>query len=153
MEPVLDYLLDHNISPQWRGLLMALAAEFEAQIGVDELRQLMNRIGSRFAAASPLGACETTVDLSDALNERWCDAQWGFVSLADEPRQLRIVHHCAPLKAFGAHALAWTPAFLEGAYQTWLAALGGEGLSVTQASDVDEHGTIEFRLSRRRHDG
>ena len=50
MVPILDYLLERQISPQWRGMLTALATEFEAQIGRDELRQLMYRVGCRFAA-------------------------------------------------------------------------------------------------------
>jgi hypothetical protein len=58
------------------------------------------------------------------------------------------VHYCAPLPAFGASALAWTPAFLEGAYQQWLAALGAEGLAIGQASEFGDDAAIEFRLAR-----
>jgi hypothetical protein len=148
MGPIFDYLLQRQISPQWRGLLTALAEEFEAQIGQDELRQLMYRVGCRFAAASPLPPCNSSADLADALNARWQEAEWGYVELSDEPEYLRIAHSCAPLLAFGATALNWTPAFLEGVYQTWLSALGAEGLSVAQASEFDEHATIEFRLGR-----
>jgi hypothetical protein len=148
MGPIFDYLLQRQISPQWRGLLTALAEEFEAQIGQDELRQLMYRVGCRFAAASPLPPCNSSADLADALNARWQEAEWGYVQLSDEPEYLRIAHSCAPLLAFGATALNWTPAFLEGVYQTWLSALGAEGLSVAQASEFDEHATIEFRLGR-----
>ena len=68
----------------------------------------------------------------------------------DEADYLRIAHSCAPLQAFGSAALNWTPAFLEGVYQTWLSALGAEGLSVVQASEFDEYATIEFRLGRER---
>jgi hypothetical protein len=148
MGPIFDYLLQRQISPQWRGLLTALAEEFEAQIGQDELRQLMYRVGCRFAAASPLPPCNSSAARADALNARWQEAEWGYVQLSDEPEYLRIAHSCAPLLAFGATALNWTPAFLEGVYQTWLSALGAEGLSVAQASEFDEHATIEFRLGR-----
>ncbi|MGF6535244.1 hypothetical protein P3T20_006062 [Paraburkholderia sp. GAS206C] len=149
MVPILDYLLDRQISPQWRGLLTALAEEFEAQIGQGELRQLMYRVGCRFAAAHPLPPCSSTADLAEAFNARWQEADWGYVDLSDEPDYLRIAHSCAPLHAFGSAALGWTPAFLEGVYQTWLSALGAEGLSVAQASEFDEHATIEFRLGRQ----
>lgn len=149
-----DYLLDRHISRQWRGLLSALADEFEAQIGGAELRQLMHRVGSRFADASPLPPCASTAELADALNARWQEADWGFVELSDERDHLRIVHYCAPLRAFGQSALAWTPAFLEGAYQHWLAALGANGLAVRQYGQVnasgefDDGAAIEFRLAR-----
>ena len=149
MVPTLDYLLQRQISPQWRGLLTALAEEFEAQIGQGELRQLMYRVGCRYAAAHPLPPCDSTADLADALNARWQEADWGYVELVDEADYLRIAHCCAPLQAFGSAALAWTPAFLEGVYQTWLRALGADGLSVAQASEFDEYSTIEFRLGRQ----
>jgi hypothetical protein len=60
MAAIFDYLLDTQISRQWRGLLAALADEFEAQIGRNELRQLMHRVGSRFAQAHPLPARSPT---------------------------------------------------------------------------------------------
>ncbi|MDE1181076.1 cellulose biosynthesis protein BcsD [Paraburkholderia sp.] len=148
MVPILDYLLERQISPQWRGMLTALAEEFETQIGHDELRQLMFRVGCRFAAAHALPPVGSTAELAAALNLCWQDAQWGFVELSDEPEYLRIAHYCAPLHAFGASALSWTPAFLEGAYQTWLSALGAQGLSVAQTSGFDENTAIEFRLGR-----
>jgi len=148
MAAIFDYLLDSQISRQWRGLLAALADEFEAQIGRNELRQLMHRVGSRFADARPLPACDSTAALADALNALWRDTDWGFVELSDERDYLRIVHFCAPLPAFGERALAWTPAFLEGAYQQWLAALGAQGLAIRQASEFGDDAGIEFRLAR-----
>ncbi|OLL28961.1 cellulose synthase [Burkholderia sp. SRS-W-2-2016] len=148
MVPILDYLLERQISPQWRGMLSALASEFEAQIGRDELRQLMQRVGVRFAAAHPLPACGSTAELQQALNYYWRAMDWGYVELADEAESLRIVHYCAPLPAFGETALAWTPAFLEGVYQSWLSALGAQGLSVVQTSGFGDDSALEFRLGR-----
>lgn len=148
MLPILEYLLEHQISPQWRGMLSALASEFEAQIGRDELRQLMHRVGCRFAAAHPLPACGSTAELARTLNLYWHDMDWGYVELADEADSLCIVHYCAPLQAFGNTALTWTPAFLEGVYQTWLSALGAQGLSVAQTSEYGADAAIEFRLGR-----
>jgi hypothetical protein len=148
MAKTFDYLLERQISLQWRGVLLALAEEFEAQIGHDELRMLMQRVGRRFAAANSLGDCGTTAELAGALNAFWERTDWGFVELTDEPEYLRIVHHCAPLLAFGAAALAWAPAFLEGAYQGWLSELGAQGLTVAQAGEFDADASVEFRLGR-----
>lgn len=148
MVSTIDYLLERQISPQWRGMLHALASEFEAQLGHDELRQLMHRVGSRFAHAHPLPACESTADLAQTLNRHWQHIDWGYVELVDEPGALRIVHYCAPLPAFGDAALGWTPAFLEGVYQTWLNALGAQGLSLAQTSGYGENTALEFRLQR-----
>jgi hypothetical protein len=108
----------------------------------------MQRVGRRFAAAHPLPPCATTPELGAALNAIWNDVDWGFVEVGDEPDYLRIVHCCPPLLAFGANALPWSPAFLEGAYQEWLSALGAQGLSVVQAGEFDESAAVEFRLGR-----
>jgi hypothetical protein len=148
MAAIFDYLFDRQISRQWRGLLAALAEEFEAQIGRTELRQLMHRVGSRFAHTHPLPDCGSTAELAEALNGLWRKTEWGFVELTDERDYLSIVHYCAPLPAFGQNALSWTPAFLEGAYQQWLSALGASGLAVKQARDFGDDGAVEFRLAR-----
>ena len=61
------------------------------------------------------------------------------------------MHYCAPLPAFGESALAWTPAFLEGAYQHWLSTMGADGLARRQHGDIGQTGdgaAIEFRLAR-----
>jgi len=148
MPTVVDVLLEQHLSPQWRGMLRALAAEFEAQLDRDELRQLMFRIGARFAAEHPLPACESTAELSDALNARWAPIQWGCVELADAGEYLRIIHYGAPLQAFGGEALAWTPAFLQGAYQAWLDAMGAAQLTVMQAGGPGDGYALEFHLAR-----
>lgn len=148
MPTVVDFLLEQHLSPQWRGLLRALAAEFESQLSPDELRQLMFRVGARFAESHALPPCESTDDLADALNAHWSGIQWGYVELADEGDYLRIIHYGAPLAAFGGAALAWTPAFLQGCYQAWLDAMGAAELVVAQADVPDEGFVVEFRLAR-----
>jgi hypothetical protein len=148
MAAIFDYLFENQMSRQWRGVLAALADEFEAQIGRTELRQLMHRVGGRFADAHPLVPCRSTAELADALNTLWRDTDWGFVEMSDERDYLRIVHYCAPLPAFGENALAWTPAFLEGAYERWLSALGAQGLSLKQQGEFGDDAAIEFRLAR-----
>lgn len=148
MTTVVDLLLEQHLSPQWRGLLRALAAEFEAQLSHDELRQLMFRIGQRFAAEHPLPVCESTADLARALNAHWASIQWGYVELADGQDHLRIVHYGAPLRAFGGEALAWTPAFLQGSYQAWLEGMGATQLSVVQAGAPEDGFVVEFHLAR-----
>jgi len=148
MPTVVDALLEQHLSPQWRGLLHALAAEFEAQLDRDELRELMFRVGMRFAAEQPLAASESMTDLAAAFNARWAPIQWGRVELADEGNHLRIVHYGAPLRAFGDEALAWTPAFLQGCYQAWLDVMGAKQLTVVQTAVPNDGFAIEFHLER-----
>lgn len=148
MTTVVDALLEQNLSPQWHGFLCALAAEFEAQLNHEELRQLMFRIGGRFAAAHALPPCESTDDLRHSLNARWAAMQWGCVDLTDEGEYLRIVHHAAPLLTFGRNALGWAPAFLQGCYQGWLDEMGASPLTVVQAGDPEAISVVEFHLAR-----
>lgn len=148
MPTVVDVLLEQHLSPQWRGLLRALAAEFESQLSRDELRELMFRIGARFAAAHPLPPCESTAGLAVAINARWSAIQWGCVELADAGESLRITHYGAPLAAFGGDALAWSPAFLQGAYQTWLDAMGAADLAVVQTGAPEDGFVVAFQLAR-----
>lgn len=147
MSTVVALLLEQHLSPQWRGLLRALAAEFESQLSRDELRQLMYRVGARFAAEHVVPPCESAAALGEALNAHWALIQWGYVELTDKGDHLRIVHYGAPLVAFGGDALDWTPAFLQGSYQTWLDAMGAADLSVTQANVQPDSFVVEFHLA------
>ena len=137
----LDRSRKSSVHALWRIMFLAASIAGKRMIW-------RHRVGSRFAAAHPLPACGSTAELAQALNAYWQQMDWGYVQLADEPESLRIVHYCAPLHAFGDTALAWTPAFLEGVYQTWLSALGAQGLSVAQTSGYSENTAIEFRLGR-----
>lgn len=149
MQGMLEHLLERHVSLQWRGFLEALAGEFTDQLDRGELRQLMARIGMRFAAAHPLGPCESTDDLAVALNTRWRDAQWGYAELSDEHDFLRIVHYAAPLRAFGDGHLAWSSAFLQGVYQGWFDSVGATGLRVAvQDGDPPDDSRIELRVAR-----
>lgn len=150
MQGILEHLLERQVSPQWRGFLEALIGEFTDQLDRDALRQLMARIGMRFAAAHPLGSCESTDDLADALNAHWRDMEWGYAELSAEHEFLRIVHYAAPLRALGNDPLAWSPAFLQGAYQAWLDSVGGTGLRVMQDIAPPDGVRIELRVARAR---
>jgi hypothetical protein len=144
---LLDYYTSHQASTQWRAFLTALAQEFETQLETAQLRELMARIGVRFADAHPAGACATLDDLASFFNTTWSSLDWGFVNLVEQDDYLAIEHFCAPLAAFGTAAATWTPAFLEGAYQRWLDELGAGGLDLRQVETGERH-AFEFRLAK-----
>ncbi|MCY0387542.1 cellulose synthase [Robbsia sp. Bb-Pol-6] len=146
---MLGYYEEHQCSKQWRGFLLALAEEFEEQLGASELRGLMTRIGERFARATALPPCETLEQLTEAINETWVLLDWGWVTIEDDADYLAIRHACAPLRAaFGKGGAGWAPAFLEGVYQHWFSVLGIDPvLRVREAPGVDD-GVLEFRLGR-----
>jgi hypothetical protein len=152
MSAIVSYFAEQQPSTQWRDFLSALAQEFEAQLDAAQLRQLMARVGERFAANHAVGECDSLDALAAALNAIWREIDWGFVDLVETDDHLKIQHFCAPLAAFGPNSHAWTPGFLEGAYQYWLRELGASSaLSLTQV-DVENPLALEFRLAHEETD-
>jgi len=145
-----DYLAPRQCARQWQTFLTVFAAELSEQLSQDALRLLFYRTGTRYAAAHPLPDATSVADMQQAMADIWDAYDWGTVSLSEVEAALQITHVCSPLMAaFGESAQAWTPAFLEGAYQQWFTQLGSsELLRVKQVSDADEFGTITFKLAR-----
>lgn len=151
MDPsIIEYLTDRQCSRQWKGFLGAMADEFGSQLDTNALRELMQRLGARFAAQFELAPCSTLDELQFAMSKVWVSLDWGWAMLDEQPDHIRIIHNCAPLRAaFGQDALAWTPAFLEGVYQRWFLQQGAaDALAVSQSSAPDDSGCIEYRLAR-----
>jgi len=146
----LQYLTERHCSSQWRDVLGAFASELADTLDVESLRELMRRVGARFAARFDLGQCDTIADLERALTQVWLRTDWGWTQIEDNGETLTIHHHCAPLRtALGESADAWSPGFLEGAYQHWFRALGSsEALALTQVTQIDATGTVAFRFGR-----
>lgn len=143
-----SYLSRQQCARQWRGFLQAMAAEFSGALPSDELRDLMHRIGMKFALQNPLPACETLTALQDAMSALWNPIDWGWVSLVQDSRCLTIHHQCAPLtSAFGADQGDWMHGFLQGAYQQWFDAAGAHHLRVGSAMAADAWGSVKFELS------
>ncbi|QHI98930.1 cellulose synthase [Xylophilus rhododendri] len=148
MEPaIVEYFAELQCSRQWKGFLRALSEEFAQQLPEAELRNLMHRLGTRFAQAEALPACRTLDELQLAMGRVWVAQDWGWVALQEVQGSLRIQHYCAPLfTALGTLATAWAPAFLEGVYQEWFRQSQAGGLQVRQVAGPDASGSIELRL-------
>lgn len=149
----INYKIQRECSRQWRMVLASIAQELAIPSQQGSFHEWGQRVGMRYAAQATLPDCSSLKDLEEAITARWQIMDWGWVNLDDQGKNLLIVHHGArngelPTSAFGDDTPAWTPAFLSGAYQQWLASLGaGEQLRVKQVSAIDDFGTIEFQLS------
>lgn len=142
------YLSQQQCARQWRGFLRALSDEFGSALPSDELRDLMHRIGMKFAAQNPLPPCETLTLLQEEMTDFWDQIDWGWVSLAQDARCLNIDHHCAPLaSAFGTDQGDWIHGFLQGVYQQWFDSAGAQRLRVSPAVAADAWGSVRFELS------
>jgi hypothetical protein len=146
----LDYFAARQCPMQWKGFLHATAGELASRFGPDDLRHVMHGIGARFAAGIDLPDSNTVPEMEAAMSAIWQRLDWGWVELEEQSGSLQLVHHCAPLHAaFGEDALAWTPAFLEGAYQQWFAQLGASDvLRVRQVTPATSVQGIVFRFGK-----
>ncbi|MFZ2988602.1 cellulose biosynthesis protein BcsD [Ideonella sp.] len=147
---LLEYLAEKQVAGQWRGFLAALAPVLLARLGLAEVRALMHAAGEQFAAEHSLPACRNLDELELAISKVWVDANWGWVMLEEAEDSLRMRHFCAPLAvAFNDPELAWSGAFLEGAYQVWLSAVGaGPALRVRQLAVADDGLSLSLELRR-----
>lgn len=136
-------------SRQWRGFLQALAAEFKEALSSEELRELMFRVGERFASANLLGPCTTLPDLQQRMTDVWRSTDWGWVTLVQQKEHLSIHHHCAPLlTGMDKSNVDWSLGFLQGTYQQWFDAAGASPLKVAPGESTDPWGSASFSLSR-----
>jgi hypothetical protein len=148
----IDYRIPRQSSRLWRSLLTAFANEFVSNPNTGNIKEVMYKIGYRFATQSPLPTCNSLDDFKASMNSDWQDQDWGWVDLEETADSLRIIHHQSTNASltnnvFGEQTKIWGPAILEGAYQKWLSAMGaGESLKVTQSGETDEFGTTEYRL-------
>lgn len=149
----IDYRIQRQSARQWRSLLSATAQGLCKQFELKNARLMMHSIGMQFASQTNLPACETLGDLQNAMCSVWQDMDWGWVELEENDSVLRIIHHGSTNGnllngSFGIETSIWVTAFLQGAYQKWLAAMGAnETLSVRQVSPTDEFGSTEYQLS------
>lgn len=147
---LLQHLALERIAPQWATFLSLLGNELASQLTPEELRQLLVRLGSRFAETNPLGPCEDVPALQNAFNRVWGPMQWGYATVSDLGQHLAVTHRACPLPA----ALQWDAelvgGYLEGAYGVWLHAAGAPAelvLKQQAASGLPMH--MVFELTAR----
>lgn len=145
-----DYLRARQVAPQWRHVLPAFGRALSANIPAETLRVLLQDTGTAFAQAVPVAQTESVAGMQDAMNAVWDAQDWGWVRIEDHGDALVLSHHASPLAAaFGPHAMSWTPAFLEGAYQQWFRQLGAaDTLRVRLHGDIDDAGIVTLRFGQ-----
>ncbi|MEI2414850.1 cellulose biosynthesis protein BcsD [Orrella sp. JC864] len=149
-QAILTYLSEQQSSRQWKAFLTLFATELAEQLAPKNLHGIMRRTGMRFAQQRPLPPAQTVAEIEQAMNTVWRDTGWGWLRIEEAEDSLVLRHFCAPLRAnFGEEHQAWTPAFLEGAYEHWLRQSGAdEHLRVRQAGAPDGLGSIEYRFGK-----
>jgi hypothetical protein len=142
------YFRKQQVSPQWLGVLRAMALEMTAFAGVQGMHGVFFNIGQRFAgdAVAQFANVETIDDLERHLNVFWANANWGWVKLVESEDGIDIAHQAAPLaEAFGDEALEWSAGLLEGFYQTIFTVLGASDKMVARRVGASTDG-MDIRL-------
>ncbi|UYB51672.1 hypothetical protein OCJ37_17130 [Xanthomonas sp. AM6] len=137
-------------SRQWRGFLRALAQEFAAELAAEDMALLMARIGRRFAAEHPLGACATLEELQAAANRVWERAEWGYVRFEEQADRVDLHHVGSPLQIALAGETAGADGFLEGVYHAWFEQAGmlaGLGIRAVPVADEDVRRFVLCRVA------
>ena len=138
------YYENQQCSIQWRAFLKAFSAEFASKGDVKDLRAFMHQLGRTMASEFSIGDGSSLLALEAGMNHVWAVLNWGWAEVIEETDSLVIAHHSSPLKvAFGADALEWSPALLEGIYSQWFDGLGmDKALRLTQRGAVLENGQL-----------
>lgn len=145
---LLQYLAVERVSRQWSGFLSIFSGELAAQLTDAEYRELLTRMGGKFAALNPLPACAELSDIQAAANAFWAGMQWGYVQFADQGQNLQIVHHACPLPAGLQLDADVAGGFLQGVYLTWIRAAGAPvSLSLHQLPAGGQPMQMIFELS------
>jgi len=137
-------------SRQWRGFLRALAQEFAAELGAEDMALLMARIGRRFADAHPIGRCATLEDLQGAANRVWEQVEWGYARFEEQADRVDLYHVGSPLQIALAGETAGADGFLEGVYHAWFEQAGmlaGLGIRAVPAIDQDVRRFVLCRVA------
>lgn len=148
---VLGYYQDQQCGKQWQAFLLAFASEFAGKADAAELRGFMYELGWRMAQQFEVSDGSSLQALQDCMNQVWRELNWGWVEIQEEAEALTLYHYAAPLKqGFGAEALSWSPALLEGVYAQWFDALGmDKSLRLMQKAASDDEGMqLIFELKK-----
>lgn len=134
----LAYLARQRSDAQGLPLLKALIAEIFASAGDADGCSFMRHVGRRMAGDLGAPSARTLEALEQAINARWAEMDWGWVSLITDGRSLTLTHGAYP--GAGTEASHWQAAMaalLEGLYEAWLAVLG-EGATL-RVSCTEQH--------------
>lgn len=156
IDQVIKYAKQQQKPSQWASFLSAFSSEFQTSLETQEMRQLLHRIGRRMATETDFPPCKTLCDVTSALNEIWQTSNWGFVDIRETAARVELRHYLAPLEeAFGAEALPWSAALLEGFYAEFFKSLGADkGLILRQHQSDNSHAlsgqieALEFHLEQ-----
>ncbi len=143
-KPTLGLWNTESVAAESAGLFL-LACTLEEMWSVAEPERaaaFLRAVGRRIARDNPVAALQTTDEILAAMNAFWAERGWGHTDLRFAEQGLRIDHKGLPLPPFDMPSSRWdasVAAVLAGAYDEWLAALGGGPDMRTQLVAIRGH--------------
>lgn len=125
----LDYYRQRQFKTGWQDLVEVVFSGILASADHTDARDFLRLMGGNLAKKLPLPDAETVGDLEDSLNRMLRHFDWGRVQIESTPEQLLLTHCAYPRSADSESEELWALSFatvLEGAYEAWLLAQGGE---------------------------
>lgn len=125
----LDYYRQRQFKSGWQDLIEVVFSGILASADDTDSRDFLRLMGSNLAKKLPLSVAETVGELEDSLNVLLRHFDWGKVQIEANGEQMILTHFAYPHSADPDNEAAWVLSFatvLEGAYDTWLLAQGGE---------------------------
>lgn len=149
-----NYFATRHCHPQWRLVLSALFDKLLQSVPQAEARLFLHQVGANLALDLPLGAQDTLDTLQAAINKRWAELDWGFVTLTSTDQNLEIRHHHCPVPYHQGRvsdaAKQSLAMMLEGVYTSWLMAQGGE--PDVQAQCVSQNDDVVLHYGKQNQD-
>ena len=146
-----NYFRSQQVSLQWLPVLRALALELSSTFDAASLRQILFKVGERFAkdVEERFQEVQSLAELQESLNEFWAQLNWGWVQFAEVKGAIEIEHQALPLaEALGDDSLVWSVGLMEGFYQTVFSVLGaGDSMKVRAVDEACIDMTALLRFS------
>ncbi len=151
----LDYYRQRQFKAGWQDLVEVVFSGIMASADDADGRDFLRLMGANLAKRLPMPAAETVGELEDGLNAMLRHFDWGWVQVAATGEQLLLTHYAYPHCAEPHSEATWASSFasvLEGAYDTWLLAQGGEPhVSLRWRGPVKDHTLVFcYRNEQRR---
>jgi hypothetical protein len=112
----------------WLALLAGMLEEVWEVAAPEEASAFLRAVGARLVEDAPLEGLGSNEEILATINAFWADRGWGTLDLAFAEDGLRLHHGDLPPAPEGVAVDRWQSsiaAVLTGAYDSWLAALGG----------------------------
>ncbi|WON78082.1 cellulose biosynthesis protein BcsD [Serratia sp. UGAL515B_01] len=144
----LDYYRQRQFKTGWQDLIQVVFSGILASADDADGRDFLRLMGANLASKLPLPAAETVGELEDGLNGLLRHFDWGRVQIDPTPEQLLLTHYAYPRSDDPDNESIWAVSFatvLEGAYEAWLLAQGGEPHVSLRWCGPAEENTLIFR--------